>query len=162
MNFFKITKFSFIILVVTSVFCITLLMFQHYSIATMLGWFGYLPIAFRCGSFIFSQIFSSTLYCWMSRSWTIFEKKAFGTFAVLFSVLMISSFSVRAILSLDLIFLITLVYQFSKISSHPRYFSHLTDYNTHFSFSLEQKHSGSVVSRYLSCFHYSYIWGICF
>ena len=137
MKFFKITKFSFIMLVVTSVLCITLFMFQHYLITKMLGWFGYLPIAFRCGSYIISQIFSSTLYCWMSRPWTIFEKKAFETFAVLFSVLMISSFSVRAILSFDLIFLITLVYQFSKISSHPRYFSHLTDYNTHFSFSLE-------------------------
>ena len=49
---------------------------QNLLIATMLGWFRYLTIAFRNGSFIFSQIASSTLYCLMSRFWIVFEKKS--------------------------------------------------------------------------------------
>ena len=78
---------------------------QIFLIATILGWFRYLTIVFRSGSFIFSQIGSSTLYCWMSRFWIIFEKTASKTFGGCFSVLMIASFSIRVILSLDLIFL---------------------------------------------------------
>ena len=103
----NISEFSFIILVGISVFCVALLMLrlfsflrissfwtflnekwdlelQNFLIATMLGWFRYLAIAFRSASFIFSEIGSSTLYCWMSRFWTIFEKKAFKTSAVFF------------------------------------------------------------------------------
>ena len=124
----KNIEFTFIILVGISAFCVTLLIFRLFSylrissfwtflnetwdleiknflIATMLEWFRYLTKALRSGSLIFSQIGSSTLYCWMSRFWAIFEKKAFKTFAVPCSVLMISSFLIRVILSLDLIFL---------------------------------------------------------
>ena len=116
---------------------------QNFLIATILGWFRYLTIAIRSGSFIFSQIGSSQLYCWVSRFWIIFEKKAFKTFAALFSVLMISSFSIRINFSLD-------------------YFSHLNCYNALFSFSLVEKHNAFVVSRNFFCFHYSYFWEICF
>ena len=82
----NISEFSLIILVGISVFYVALLMFrlfsslrissfwtflnekwdlelQNFLIATMLGWFRYLTIAFRSGSFIFLQIGSSTLYC---------------------------------------------------------------------------------------------------
>ena len=162
----NIPEFSFTILVGKSVFFVALLMFklftslrmssfwtslnekwdlelQNFLIATILGWFRYLTIAIRSGSFIFSQIGSSQLYCWVSRFWIIFEKKAFKTFAALFSVLMISSFSIRINLSLD-------------------YFSHLNCYNALFSFSLVEKHNAFVVSRNFFCFHYSYFWEICF
>ena len=108
----KMSEFSFIILVEISVFCVALLMIRLFSslrissfrtflnekwdlelqnvlIATMLGWFRYPTTAFRSGPFIFSEIGSSTFYCWMSRFWTIFEKKTFKSF---------SSFSIRVIL----------------------------------------------------------------
>ena len=124
----KMSEFSFIVLVGISVLFVALLMFrlfsslrvssfgtflnekwdlelQNFLIATILEWFQYLKIAFRSGSFIFSQIGSSLLYCWMARFWTLFEKKAFKTFAVPFSVLIIASFPIRFVLSLDLIFL---------------------------------------------------------
>ena len=52
------------------------------------------------------------------------------------------------------------------MSCYRRFFSHLNCYNTLFSFSLEQKHSGFFVSRNLFSFHYSYFLrnfrGICF
>ena len=47
----------------------------NFLIATILGWFRFLTIAFRSESIIFSEIGSSKLYCGMSRFWTIFEKK---------------------------------------------------------------------------------------
>ena len=81
-----ISEFSLIILVRISVFYVALLMFrlfsslrissfwtvlnekwglelQNFLIVTILRWFQYLTIAFRSGSFIFSQIESPTLYC---------------------------------------------------------------------------------------------------
>ena len=83
----NISEFSCVISVGKSVFCIALMFrlfsslkisylwtflnekwdleLQIFLIATILGWFRYLTIVFRSGSFIFSQIGSSALYCWM-------------------------------------------------------------------------------------------------
>ena len=55
----------------------------------------------------------------MSRFWTIFKKKVFKTFAVPFSVLMISSFSIKVIL---IIFLDSIGLTFSKMSCYRRFF----------------------------------------
>ena len=103
--------------------------FQNFLIATILGWFRYLTIAFRNGSLIFSQIASSTLYCLMSRFWTVFEKKVLKILAVPFSLLLISSFSIR-----------------------DNFFVGLDFWILDF---LGRETSGSVVSPNLFCFHYS-------
>ena len=59
----------------------TFLNFLKFSI---LGWSRYLTIGFRGRSFIFSQIGSSKLYCWMSRFWIIFLKKCLKLLQFLF------------------------------------------------------------------------------
>ena len=103
-----------------------------------------------------------TLYCWMSRFWTIFEKKAFKTFAVPFSVLMISSFLIRVILWLDLIFFDNIgLTIFQNVLLLQIFFSSKLLWYSLFVF-LRSVTQWFFVSRNLFCFHYSYFWEICF
>ena len=68
-----------------------------FSIAFILGWSLYFRIDFRTGSLISLEIESDTGYSGILRLLMMVEKKVFKALAVLVSVLMILSFSIKVV-----------------------------------------------------------------
>ena len=74
---------------------------ETFLITFMLGLFLYLTKAFRIGSEIFPEMSSYSWYSGTLRLITMLEKKAFIILAVSLSLLIILSFSINVILSVD-------------------------------------------------------------
>ena len=72
-----------------------------FSIALILGWSLYFRVHFKAGSLTSFEIGSDTWYSGISRLPMMIEKKVFKALAVLLSVLMILSFSIKVIFSSD-------------------------------------------------------------
>ena len=70
-------------------------------IAFILGWLLYLTIAFRIRSEMFPEMSSQTWYSKILRVVTKLEEKVFFTLAVSLLLLIVLSFSIKVILSID-------------------------------------------------------------